>query len=207
MKTSLTILFASIGLTHFAQAQALPEEAKSILDKLAQYEERELKVTEEEIVKNKKEVIKSLERSERGIKSKGMRKLYAWQINKLKEEIENSGKATIDDNNKDIVDFDVVYRYRHPMEEFSDQKGELIFYRNRTVSLRHTNTEGETLFQHVVKWDMRDGKIVILDEVHGDIFISQSERGGSKKLIMEWSKLDKMISAKRVKDKFKKKRD
>lgn len=206
MKTSLTILFAFIGLTHFAQAQALPEDAKSILNKLAEYEERELKAIEEEIVKNKKEVIKSLERSERGIKSDGMRKLYAWQINKLKEEIENSGKATIDDRNKDIVDFDVVYRYKHPMEAFSDQKGELTFYRNRTVSLRHTNTEGETLFQHVVKWDMRDGKIVILDEVHGEIFISQSERNSSRKLIMKWAKLDKMISAWRDKGKFNRKR-
>ncbi len=206
MKTSLTILFASIGLTHFAQAQALPEEAKSILNKLAEYEERELKAIEEEIVKNKKEVIKSLERSERGIKSDGMRKLYAWQINKLKEEVESSGRSINGDHKKDIVDFDVVYYYGHPMKEFSSEKGELTFYRNRSVMMLHKNPKGESLFQQVVKWDIRNGKIVIFDEVHGEIFISQSERNNSRKLNMEWSKLDRTITARRAKGQFKRKR-
>ena len=56
MKFLLTTVLVFIGIIQLGYAQQLPEDAKRILDKLAEYEEREKKATEEEIVKDKKKV-------------------------------------------------------------------------------------------------------------------------------------------------------
>jgi hypothetical protein len=196
MKIYLTILLAFIGLSHLSYAKQLPEDAKRILDKLAEYEERELKATEEEIVKNKKAVIKTLERSERRIKTEGMRKLYAWQINNLKSEVAQSEKIISGGGAQKIVDYDVIYHYDHPIEAYSDQKGELIFYRNSKVSMRHRNPGGKIVFSQDITWELRDGQLFILDQIHGEMIVTQKMLNNSNELSVEWTRLGKTITAK-----------
>jgi hypothetical protein len=195
MKILRTFTITLIVLSQFAQAGELPEAAKRILDKLAHFEAREMKALEEEVVENKKDVLKSLERSERRIKSEGMRKLFGWHINKLKEEIANSERLISGGETKIIVDFDVVYHYDHPMDEFSEQKGELTFYQNGNVKLVHKNPLGETQFEHVIKWGTRGGDLIIYDHVHGKIIVSQRRPNKSDDLRLKWTRLEKSITA------------
>lgn len=193
MKIKLTTLLAVIALTTFTQADELPKAAKEILEKLAEYEERTLKSTEEEIIKKKKEMISDLERTAKRIKSKGIKRLYRKQIARLEKEIKRSERTINGEEENKIVDFNVVYHYQHPMDEFSEQKGELIFFSNRSVKLRHTDDKGNTLFEHVIKWEERKGELVIIDEVHGAIIVNRKDRD---ELSLKWTRLDKTIPAK-----------
>jgi hypothetical protein len=195
MKFLLATVMVFIGITHLGYAQQLPEDAKRILDKLAEYEEREKKATEEEIVKDKKKVIKSLERSERRIKSEGTRRFFNWHINRLKSEVASSERVISGAAKKDIVDYDAVYHYKHPMDAFSDQKGELVFNINGKVHMRHRSPNGETLFAHDITWALRDGKLVIIDQVHGDIIVSQKQPNKPNIIMLEWTKMGKTITA------------
>lgn len=215
MKTPLTIIILFIALSHFVLAQNLPEEAKRILDKLAQYENDEHKKAEQEIIKIKQSLIRDLERSARGIKSEDILKLYKFQINKLNEEVENSeklikGEGKFEDiigdedvfrdednherrGHKELVLFDVAYYYNHPLKDFADQIGELVFFRDNRVKVTHKKDNGEIHFEHIVSWEERKGKIIIRDEVHGDFIIRRRDGGGIKELDMRWTRLDKTI--------------
>jgi hypothetical protein len=82
------------------------------------------------------------------------------------------------------------------MDEFSDQKGELIFYQNGNVKLAHKNPRGETQFEHIIKWGVRDGDLIIYDPVHGKIIVSQRRPNKSDDLRLKWTKLGKSITAK-----------
>ena len=214
MKTLINITILFITMSHLVFSQNLPEDAKQILDKLAKFEDDELKKTEQEIIKIKQEAIKELERSERRIKSEDIKKLYAWQINKLKEECEHSekfikGEIKFDDVIEDVfrdedshehrarrelVLFDVAYDYKHPIDEFSDQKGELVFFRDNRVKLTHKSHNGEILFEHIVGWEQRENKLYVNDEVHGRIVVRNKDGGGIKELRMYWTKLDKVVA-------------
>ena len=195
MKSFSNIIITFTMLASAVYAAELPKEAKEILEKLDKYEERELKEVEEEIVKKKKSVLRSLERSERRIKSDHIKKLYAWQIENLKKEISASERVIEHDPSKDIVKFNEVYHYDHPMNEFSDQKGELVFFATGKVNLKHKNSNGETLFQHVIDWETKNGALIILDKIHGNIEVAQKRRNSTDELYLKWTSLRKTITA------------
>ncbi len=204
------ILF--IGLMPIAWAQNLPPEAQRIIEKLTEYENDERIKNEQEIIKEKRDLIRSLERSEKRIESDDTKRIYKWQINKLEDEIELSekfikgeakhedlvGNDDDDDENehenvKPIVKFDVAYDYKNPMEFYTDQSGELVFFKDNRVKLTHKNPNGEIVYEHIVRWEQKNLIIVIHDEVHGRMFVRN--RGDNDNIVLRlvWTKLKKSI--------------
>lgn len=199
MKIS-TMLFTVVtvislqGITN-AQAVELPDRAKRVLEQFTDYEERERKSAEEEILKKKRDVLKSLERYEKRVDAEGMRKLFATRIAKLKKEIAES-EAIIDGVQiSDIVDFDVVYHYKHPMQEHAAQRGEMIFTDKGKVRVLHLGSDGIARYDKEYDYKLVGGKLKFSDVFHGDIMVSKSGDVAGKKVTVEWAGLNIIFEA------------
>ena len=199
----LSIATAICGLCSFVYSQELerrelaelPEQAKRIVEQLEKYEERELKDVEEEILKKKKDVLRSLERSEKRIDSEGVLRHYAQLLKSLNEEISASERFINGDEENDIVEYGVVYRYRHPMQFLSKLKGEMIFSRNNKVKMMLKDNDGNDSFNNELKWEFKNGELIINDVIQGEIIISSRLQRDKSRLKMEWSRLNKSSTA------------
>ncbi|MGJ8657674.1 MAG: hypothetical protein ACSHX6_14600 [Akkermansiaceae bacterium] len=194
---TLVILTAVVGLHGIANAQAveLPDKAKRVLDQLADYEERERKSAEVEILKKKQDVLKALERYEKRVENEGMLKLFGARIVKLKKEIADSERLISGVQVADIVDFDVVYHYKHPIADFSSQRGEMVFLKNGKVKVQHLDTTGKTTFENELSYKLVEEELKFSDLIFGDVTVSKNGGAGNKKINVEWARLNKTITA------------
>lgn len=193
-----TLVTLAAGISNLVQAQELPDKAQEILKKLEQYEDREQKDLERDIVEKKKDVLKSLERSEKRIESEGMLKLYAKQIAELKKEIAASeaiisGKVQLE---VDFIEYETAYHYEHPAAAIFKQRGELTFSRNNKAKIQYINDKGDVVSDQTWKWKFVDGKLTIMDGVHGDILVTQSFKNDNMRVILNWTRFNKTIRAK-----------
>jgi len=204
IKLILITKIICIGISVKVCADKLPQEAKAILMKLEEVEKKELKSVEQEILRKKIDVLRTLERSEKAVTTEMILKRYALQIKKLKEQIKLS-EAKIKNNNFDAnktttsSDFSIMYglpyHYSHPFEQFSEQKGELTIFKSGKAEVKHKNKEGVVVFKHLVPWSMIDGKIVVQDHVHGKMIISHAKRLNKERINVVWTRLGKSIRA------------
>ena len=190
----LIITFLGISFS-LAQENELPREAQEILKKLEQFEEREQKSLERDVVKKKKELLKAVERSARKVESKGILKLYKKVMIDLEREIATSEAIIEGKEVVNFIEYDIAYHYEHPASHIFQQRGELTFYRNGKVKMQHIDKKDNVAFDKTWDWEIKGGDIIILDGTHGNIEVSASPRNDSKRIILNWVKLDKTIKA------------
>ena len=194
--SNIFLLITFLGVS-FSQAQEkeLPKEAQDILEKLEQFGEREQKDLERDVVKKKKELLKNVERSARKIDNPGILKLYDKVISDLKREIATSEAIIEGKKVVNFIEYDIVYHYEHPAAHIFKQRGELTFYRNGKVKMQHIGEKDNVAFDKTWNWKIKDGDMIILDAVHGNIEVSASRRDDSKRINLNWTKFDKTIRA------------
>jgi len=215
MMSIYRILLLVLGLSSLVLGQdagkaKLPERASKILDRLSKFEESQNLDLEKRILNKKQTLKRTLERLVRRTDAEWLRKLVGKQIDELNSEVSAServingsdtsgsgGEAVVvGGETKDIVDFNVVYHYDHPMEEFGLQKGELTFFSNGKVTMIHKRPNGDVSYSKEYKWVVKDGKLAFMDTFHGEVIISQKTPNKRDALKARWSGLDKNFTIK-----------
>ena len=191
----LTALVLGLKSIVCAQSSELPDQAKRIVVQLEKFEERELVEAEEKILKKKQDLLKTLERYEKRVDEEWMKKLYGEQIASLKQGIAASEGVIRGDRAENIVNFDVVYHYNHPMEEHSAQRGEMTFTGNGKVKVLHIGATGGIAYEKEYVYVLVGGKLKLSDPFHGDVMVSKNGDAGGKKITVEWLGLKKVFTA------------
>lgn len=195
MKTTIKYILATLLGLNLGYAEELPDAAKDVIAKLKQWEKRAEKNLERDVIEKKKEVLKALERSARKEENRGVLRFYNKSISELKSEIAKSeaiieGTAVVN-----FIQYEAVYHYKHPVAEIFKQRGELSFLKNGKVRLQHFNDKDKIVYDESWDWELKDGRVVILDEKHGNIEIRPSPRNENQ-IMMKWISFDKTNRAK-----------